>query len=334
MFTQARFKLTLWYLLIIMIVSGIFSVAMYRLMLGELRTGYLQAENHLRAQEVALRSQFPPQVRQYLIADFELARKRVQSGLFVANGIILALSAFASFKLAQSTLTPIQKALEEQRRFVSDASHELHTPLTALKTSIEVALRSKDLKITEAKKVLKDSISEVDELALLSEQLLTLSRFEKNDSSQFGRVDLADIISTVAKRLSPLAKKKNITVGVSTQNEIVPADEASLIKLFTILLDNAIKYTPEKGAIRIVSSKTRSYVKITISDTGIGIAKSDIPHIFDRFYRSDSARTKAGVSGFGLGLAIANRIIDIHRGVISVESKVGKGSTFTVSLPL
>jgi len=131
-----------------------------------------------------------------------------------------------------------------------------------------------------------------------------------------------------------LAKKKQITLTTHKTDCVATADETSITKLLTILLDNAIKYTPEKGRVTLTSEHSDKALQLTVSDTGVGIARQEQPHIFDRFYRADLARTKDKSSGFGLGLAIAKRIVQLHKGKISVESKLGHGSTFTVTLPL
>jgi len=115
---------------------------------------------------------------------------------------------------------------------------------------------------------------------------------------------------------------------------IVEADKSSLQKMVVILLDNAIKYTPEKGKVMLSTNQDKRQVLLSVEDTGIGIAKEDLPHVFDRFYRMDQSRSKTNVPGFGLGLSIVKRIVDLHKGSIGVSSAPEKGSTFTVRLPL
>lgn len=334
MFTKARLKLTAWYLLILLGVSTLFSVVLYRVMTLEVRQGYVQAESRLQARERVLGIPAPAQIRRDLLADFEDARDRVVKWLLLTNGFILVFSAGASFVLAGKTLEPIAATLEEQKRFVADASHELHTPLTALKTSIEVALREKKLSEKDARQILTSSLEEIDELAALNENLLSLARFEKAGSEiSLSRVDISEVIRGVVKRMMPLARKKSIELTAATYEEMVDGNETNLSKLFTVLVDNAIKYTPSGGKVDITTQKKGKHVLIKVSDTGIGIAKDEVPHLFDRFYRADSSRTKEGVSGFGLGLAIAKRIVDLHHGTLSVQSKLGKGTTFSVVLP-
>ena len=333
MFTQARLKLTGWYLLILMTVSFLFSTIIYLGVTMELERGFHRAELRLRARELGLMSPTRPHI--FLVEDMEAAKLRVFYWLVTTNSVIFCFGAFASFALAGKTLAPIQEALEEQKRFITDASHELHTPLTALKTSIEVALRERRLTPTEVRRVLKDSLEEVNELATLTQNLLSLSHFEKNGRSvHLIRVDFADLMTDVVKRLTPLIKKKNIILTITGGAEVLQADENSLQQLLTILIDNAVKYTPFGGRVEVGTKRTQEHSLIYIKDTGIGISEKDLPHIFDRFYRADNARTKDETAGFGLGLAIAKRIVDLHHGTISVESHIGKGSQFTVLLPL
>ena len=131
----------------------------------------------------------------------------------------------------------------------------------------------------------------------------------------------------------PLATQKDIVITKQIQDEDVRANRYALVDLFVILLDNAVKYTDTNGAVNIFVKKTDGHVSIMVKDTGIGIHKKDLPHIFDRFYRADSARSGSDRTGYGLGLAIARKIVDLHKGSISATSVVGKGSTFIVRLP-
>jgi signal transduction histidine kinase len=255
--------------------------------------------------------------------------------LMYANGVILMLSGAAGYFLAGKTLKPIEEAMEEQERFVSDASHELRTPLTALKTSIEVALREKNMTAREAKTVLKSSLEEVDDLESLASGLLSLTqapRLENKSASE--TVDLSKVLENAFKKVRPLARKKKIHLETEIEHIALDGDRAGLEKIAVILLDNAIKYTPVGGRVSITTAQDKKHVTIVFQDTGVGIPKEDLPHVFDRFYRVDSSRSKAEVSGFGLGLSIAKQIIDQHKGSISVSSAVGEGTTFTIKLPL
>lgn len=332
MFESARLKLTFWYLLIIMLVSMFFSVMIYRVVIGEIEEGFARAEQRLKARELGFRVPVPTFI---FFDDLASARHRVIGRLVSANAVIFLGSAAASYFLAGKTLHPIKEALEIEKRFVADASHELKTPLTALKSSIEVALRDRNMTITRAKKVLQVNLEEVDELETLSENLLSLSRMERpHHRFHFLLVDTNEVLATVKRRLGTAIQKKGISLKLPDSNIQFAGDEESIVKVMTVLIDNAVKYTPAGGTVTVDSVKQKNQLQLTVADTGAGIAKKDLPYIFDRFYRVDTARTKTVVSGHGLGLAIANQIVKLHNGTITVESDAGNGSTFTVILPL
>lgn len=333
MFRSARVKLTVYYLLIIMFISGLFSFAIYRVVTSELETRFSTIERRIEFEQRGFG--LPPAQRAFLAGHLEGAKRRVLAILLLANGVILVFSGVAGYFLAGKTLRPIEEALEEQKRFVADASHELRTPLTSLKTSIEVALRDKKMTTKEAKETLQSSLEEADNLGILASDLLDLTRYQKASTDlTFKQVDAGRLLEDVSKKVQPLAKDKDINLEVNSAKAILKADETSLNKVITILLDNAIKYTPKKGKVTATAKVDRRHFFLEVKDTGIGIRQSDIPHIFDRFYRVDQSRSKMEVPGFGLGLSMAKEIVDLHKGSIEVASAFGKGSTFTVKLPL
>jgi signal transduction histidine kinase len=240
----------------------------------------------------------------------------------------------AGYFLAGRTLRPIKNMLDEQNRFITDASHELNTPLTALKTSLEVNLRDKKLNLDKAKKVLSSNLEDVNNLQSLSEELMEVIMYQKqNGNFKIVRVELSAIVKTAVEQVKALAAKKRITIKVDAPKAFIMGDEKSLKELFVILLDNAIKYTDSRSPINLIVRKKDPNVNISVKDGGVGIKKEDLPYIFDRFYRADRARTKQGIGGYGLGLSIAKRIITLHNGNIRVESEVGRGSIFTVTFP-
>jgi len=367
MFKSARIKLTAWYLLIIMTISLSFSGVIYKETVVELERGFRRVELRHRAEEmgIPLPRFFPNRPedlpsglreitpRYFFAEDFEEAKRRLLFNLLLINGTILGISALAGYFLAGKTLRPIENALEEQKRFVADASHELRTPLTALKTSMEVALRDKKMTLDEAKKVLKDNLEEADSLQSLSDKLLSLARYQSNGHSlNFKEVDIKDVVEKVAKKISPLAKEKGVELVTQVKSQKLVANKESLEEMVLIFLDNGVKYTPRGGKVTVEGGLNKRGYVIQVKDTGIGIAKDDLPHVFDRFYRADQSRARAHlrggrlslrshdssdggeVSGFGLGLSLAKRIIEIHKGTVEVESVLGKGTTFTIRLPL
>lgn len=330
LFKSARLKLTFLYLLIIMIISVSFSVGIYGIMSREM-------ERFARSQRFRIEGRmfFPDQSRKANpLPDPDLLwelKSRLVVYLGFINLIILVSAGLLGYLLAGWTLKPIARMLEDQARFISDASHELKTPLTALKSSFEVFLREPKPNIAEARELIKDSVKDVDNLTKLASSLLTLSRFSEPASNVSRElVDLAAVIRDVVVAIKPLAQKRQINLNIDLTQAYILGDTQKLTELFTILLDNAIKYNKESGKVTVKATKTDGYVLIELEDSGIGISAEDLPHIFDRFYRADPSRTKNYVDGHGLGLAIAKKIVEAHKGDITVKSQVGVGTAFQV----
>jgi signal transduction histidine kinase len=269
-------------------------------------------------------------------ADFEReARQRIMMTLLGVNLVILGLAGIGGYFLAGMSLKPIKDMIDEQHRFITDASHELRTPLTVLKSEIEVSLRDKNMTVAEARNILESNLEEVNNLQILTDNLLELASYQqKTLRDSFKTVHISDIMDDAIKAVHKAAKQKDISIKNEMTDQFVKGNEISLVRLFVILLDNAIKYSPEKSAVTITEKKTDGYIKVRVTDQGIGIDEKDIPKVFHRFYRSNSARSKTQASGYGLGLSIAKKIVDNHDGSIKVESEKDKGTTFIVTLPV
>lgn len=336
MFQQARIKLTAWYLLIIMLISISFSLVIYRGLTAELeRLERVERTRILRRQPNLLLA--PPGMPATFFDPDVVAEttNRIVLLLIGVNLLILGGSAVAGYFLAGRTLNPIAEMVSEQNRFITDASHELRTPLTSLKAAIEVNLRNKDLTVNEAKKILKSNLEDVNSLSMLSDGLIRLTQYKDDGSSlPVEDIKLTDVMKDATRRVSVLAKTKQIHIVNSVADTTIVGNATLLTELFVILLDNAIKYSPKKKTITVTGTKTDGHIHIHVTDQGIGIRARDIPHLFDRFFRADKSRTKTTISGYGLGLAIAKQIADRHKGTLQVESVLGKGSTFTVNLPV
>ncbi|HSX28582.1 MAG TPA: HAMP domain-containing sensor histidine kinase [Candidatus Saccharimonadales bacterium] len=331
-FITATFRLTAWYLSILMFISIAFSAAIYERSSNEL------AANARRQQ---VRMQHLPNGF-FLLPDDDSVDKEVanseshlRASLIVYNLIILAAGGAASYWFARRTLRPIQNALEAQSRFTADASHELRTPLTAMKSEIEVALRDKNLSVAEARELLNSNLEEIDKLEVLSTSLLTLAHYEEGgEGVAMDKVELNPLVEKTLAKFTSIIKPRHITLKTELKALKLDADPTGLEELVTILVDNAIKYSPD-GAEVLVRTFTQSHSAIIeVKDRGLGIKASEIPHLFERFYRADTSRSKTRVKGYGLGLSIAKSIVTAHQGVIEVSSAPGKGSTFTVKLPL
>jgi heavy metal sensor kinase len=227
----------------------------------------------------------------------------------------------------------LQGVFESQRRFVGDAAHELKTPLTAMKGNLEVGLQ-RDRSTEEYRDVLSTTLGQVEHLARLVKSLLTLTQF----SGEHPPIDrkpvlLEPLLKELVSELSVLAEDKGCLFTAHLQE--VPqilGDAGQLKQLVINLLDNAIRHTPQGGSVTVSMQSSENKVLLMVEDTGSGIGTEHLPHLFTRFYRADRARDKES-GGTGLGLAIAKEIVVAHHGTITVQSEVGKGSVFTVSLP-
>jgi heavy metal sensor kinase len=229
-------------------------------------------------------------------------------------------------------LSRLNQAFSSQQQLIQDVSHELKTPLTALKGKQEVALNKKRSP-EEYESVLSVNLEEINKMSQLVENLLVLARIESKDSAlKTESINVTDTIEQILSSMKPLAGQKKISLHFLSNGRVfIEADANQVNRVISNIVDNAIKYTPSKGEVNIKLSKENAFAKIVISDTGIGIAKDELPRIFDRFYRIDKSRS---CPGFGLGLSIAKSIVDAHKGKIEVESLPNKGTTFTVFLPL
>lgn len=227
--------------------------------------------------------------------------------------------------------------LEHQRvQFVSDASHELKTPLSSIKLMADSILQNPDISVDYVREFLGDMNNEVDRLNRIVNKLLYITKmdtYEEDKDKKLEIISLNDIVNGIEKNLRPLANKDGITLVFSTPGEIyLMANKDVLWQGIYNIVDNAIKYTDADGYVLVTMEKENSKVIISVRDTGVGIGSEEIAKIFDRFYRVDKARARS-TGGTGLGLAIALSAIRYHGGDIDVTSEPGKGSTFTITLP-
>ncbi len=226
-------------------------------------------------------------------------------------------------------LARLGDAFRRERQFTADASHELRTPLAAMQAILSV-IRKERRTVEDYEQALADLNDEADRLTALVEDLLALARHEGPDAAVAEPVAMADLLDDITSSLAPLADAKGLNLSCRVPADLcVRGDRDQLIRLFVNLLDNAIKYT-EHGGVTVQGQAEGAWVAVTIDDTGVGIAAEHLPHLFDRFYRVEAARSSRGM---GLGLAIALRIAEAHHGRIRVESQVGRGTHFRVELP-
>jgi heavy metal sensor kinase len=228
----------------------------------------------------------------------------------------------------------LERSFAEIRRFTADASHELRTPLTAIRTETEVALRAEPGAV-DPQALLGSILEECDRLARLTDQLLALSREDVGVGVQISeRLDLSALVTGVAENLNVLAEARSLTLRSDSKGAVfIHGDEVRLRQVFYNLIDNAIKYTPPSGTVQVRVEASADAAIVTVRDTGIGIAPEHLPHVFERFYRVDKARSREQ-GGTGLGLSISQSIVTAHGGKIELSSAPGRGTVCAVSLPL
>lgn len=329
-------KLAGLYLTIIMAISLFFSANIYQLSLEELRRGLQGPQDSSSLRPIG--PGFSAEIREEIIAErqqlYNEAKQRVLERLFIVNLLIVLGGGALSYYLALRTLQPIEEAHDAQNRFTADASHELRTPITAMLTENEVTLMDPNLTLTDAKKQIESNIEELQHLTTLSDGLMRLAGLD-NTSLIMEKFIVDDMLQGAIDRIQAHADTKAITITLTIPKvpvELV-GDQHNLQEVVVILLDNAIKYSPAQSAVSVTLKTDQKQAVIAVADTGIGIKATDIPHVFDRFYRADSSRTKQQIHGYGLGLAIAHDIVQQHHGAIQVKSTPHKGSTFTITLP-
>lgn len=248
--------------------------------------------------------------------------------------VAMVIATAAGHFMSGRAIVPLKEAYEKQRQFAADASHELRTPLAVVMASAELLLNDPSIQSPFLKQVIEDVRDEVKKMTKLVGDLLVVARSDnKALKLKPQKFDLAELLQQNIRMMQPLAEKKKVALHEKNMKKtMIHADEQKIKQLVLILVDNAVKYTPEGGEVTVSMEKAeRGRVRFAVKDTGIGISEADREKIFDRFYRVDKARSRE-MGGNGLGLAIAQEIVNLHKGEISVESEQGKGTTFFVEL--
>ena len=324
-FSSATIRLTSWYLLILTILSLLFSGIVYSIAANELHRPVDQGNQGQFGYSYSVLGDLED-LRQQRERE---GKTRLVTSLVVFNAVVIATGGLASYYLAKRTLQPIEEALEAQTRFSSDAAHELRTPLAVMQSEIEIGLRGKKTDPHLQREILESTLDEVGRLRSLTDRLLVLSNLK---TVEVAVTSLDDVATEAINRVIPLAQAKKISIDATVGKQKAIANADVLTDVIVILLDNAIKYSPAKSTITVSAKEQGKYVTFQVTDTGHGIDPADLPHIFDRFYRADTSRSKTNVEGHGLGLSIAKRSIEAMNGSISAVSEVDKGTTFTIRL--
>lgn len=265
------------------------------------------------------------------LTDQERARAQLLTGVVVLGGFSTVALALASWWLAGRTLRPAQIAWDRQQAFIADAGHELRAPLTLLRASAEVARQDVSPADEDLRALLDDVLVESDHLARLVDDLLLLARLDSGRLTVAReQVPVGPLLDDLSRQVSRLAGEKGVRVQTDASTVVVLGDPTRLRQALLILLDNALRFTPSGGTIRLSAVTRGNRGVLSVEDTGQGIPAAHLPHIFDRFYQVDSARTG---SHAGLGLAIARTVVEAQGGRIAATSRSGAGTRVEISLP-
>jgi heavy metal sensor kinase len=231
-------------------------------------------------------------------------------------------------------LARLEESVETMRRFTADASHELRTPISILRTGLEVTLR-KERTAEEYRELLKENLEEIERIQRIVEALLTLARSQRGDEAESRRetVDFSSLVAGAVATIRPLARERNLTLEGTTAPEIQIQGDPDQLRLMVLnLLDNAVKFTPSGGSIQVHLEALDGKARLEVRDDGPGIAEEDRPFIFDRFYRSRTTRATGSVSG-GLGLSLVRWVAERHGGTVRLMEGAGRGAGFEVVVP-
>ncbi len=334
MFHSARLKLTLFYLAAILALSLTLSFGIRSLAQREFQQSNTAQREAYRG-IVGLFFCFQPTNVDF--EDFQqiqeaIVRQRLNNYVVYINVIAFMVGGLASYWFAGRTLRPIEEAHDAQKRFASDASHELRTPLANIKIENEVFLRQKDFNKPEARKLIESNLEEVQRLESLSSSLLALTQYE-NANLGFERLPVRGLVDKVLQQHDKALTYKHLTAKNATNQATIQGHEESLVQMLSIILDNAIKYSPPKSTITINGKKSGNTYVFAVSDQGSGIDPVDLPFIFDKLYRGDKARSST-VPGYGLGLSLAKHIAKANKATIGAVNSPKGGAVFTITISL
>lgn len=317
-FFIARVRLTFYYTITAIVILGGSSILLYNTILSNLSDS-LEANVFLS-----------PNVSQSIL---DRAQDILLNRFLTIDIAIIFFIIILGFFLTNKTLKPIKTSVQKQKRFIADASHELRTPTAVIISGLEVTLSNKKLDFTSAKKTLENTLDEMREFSKLSNNLLDISKYDAKTQIKHEPICINRLVQNIGEKSKILSSVKGINFEMKIMEKpiIVKGNEVELSRMFYNVLDNAIKYTPQGGSVNIFDKTTLNKYVLTISDTGIGIPPKIIHKVFDPFFREGASRT---TNGAGLGLALAKKIVDDHKGNITINSEVDKGTSVSIYLPL
>ena len=320
-FKKAVIKLTVYYTLGVFMVLAIFNLMVYGLF-----SNSISHKDNEKIEKIYLNDLG----QRYKETSIQEVQDNLLNILLFSDTVILLITIIVAYISSKKTLAPLEEAYKRQVRFVSDAAHELRTPLSVMKAGSEVILRQ-PRKEEDYIKFINESLDEIKRLTDLSNDLLFIASNHKN--VKFDKFNFSELCIKQSEIMDVYAKTKKVHIENEIEKNIeILGSKNDLARLIMNLLKNAVDYNKEDGNVSIYLKKDNNKAILTIKDSGIGINDDDIKHIFERFYKADVSRTKNSSSS-GLGLSISKEIIDEHKGNISVKSVVGEGTSITVEIP-
>ncbi len=277
-----------------------------------------------------LESGVAPESGASIEAQLNYVQKR---GLVAVGAAITLLAALFAYIISRITLRPTRSAFDAQKQFIGNVAHELRTPISIIKTNTEVTLMESNLP-PSMEETLRSNIEEIDRISEIINNLLSINSLLRPERVEFHNVDLGTIVDAVVTKLWSLAQRKDIEITVRKSDaRLVWGNSAALEQITMNLLKNAINYTPPAGHIMVtIEPNYRGFIELMIQDTGIGIDRKELFHIFEPFYRGDQSRVRRH-GGSGLGLTIVSELTKLHRGRISIMSRLKQGTRVMVTLP-
>lgn len=325
MVKSAFLKLISIYMIFVVVISLLFSFVLYEVSITALQRGLRELD---ASAPISLR--LNNEFEHFRKLRFNEQKSELLSSIIFLNIAILISGGLFSYYLAKRTIEPIQEALDRQARFTADAAHELRTPLSVMRAENEISLRDSKLSKADAITTIESNLEEVIRMQALTDTLLALSSSNKPDNKI--NFNINDSVNNVIGRMQKASVAKRIIINNKVKNIYVFGNIENIEQIISILLENAIKYSPEDSKIDILSKKTKHVINIEVIDNGMGIDKQDLPFIFDRFYRGEKARTRSSINGHGLGLSLAKQLADHNDAIIKYLPTPKKGSTFVLSL--
>jgi len=265
------------------------------------------------------------------LSDQDRVLDQYLTGLLILGSIASLMLAFVSWWLAGRSLSPAQKAWDQQQNFVANASHELRTPLTLMRATAEIGLRSRPHQ--EQRQILQDIINETDYMNHMVDDLLLLSRLDAHRLQLAQEViPASELIAETIRQIEKLGKEKGVRLTMDSARGNILGDRARVRQVLLILLDNALRFTPSGGTIHLSAQPSGKFIEMIVADDGPGIPPSDLPHLFERFYQVRTNATDYSRSN-GLGLSIAKALIEAQHGSIDINSSLRKGTQVHLLLP-